>query len=287
MLLNRYLTTLVTPLFMHRFYHDLYRGLLAILILLPLSANATQIDTSSNSPSPVTPQVRVGLHGMLLFGSEYGLFASHLPMFHTPHNAQVVLQLTFDDPQINTAVINGLTLSAASGYPIWTIVPQQFDLSMLSPAHPNHINHLSVDIVKGHFERGGEIQWKNQGLTVNKIIIFNELDIQFEQQKTNNNTYLKVNNTPDDKVQFLVKRLTTRPDADHIVRLDNVGNSLPAEIVIPVDAANLFNDEAQLHAALPDTAPKNTTLSAASTKLKTTSPMTTVSRVYIELDELK
>ena len=285
MLLNRYITSVFSPLFIRRFYKYFSRSLLAILMLLPLTTNATRVDTSSNSP--ITPQVRVGLHGMLLFGSEYGLFASHLPMFHTPHNAQVVLQLTFDDPQINTAVINGLTLSAASGYPIWTIVPQQFDLSMLSPAHPNHINHLSVDIVKGHFERGGEIQWKNQGLTVNKIIIFNELDIQFEQQKTNNNTYLKVNNTPDDKVQFLVKRLTTRPDADHIVRLDNVGNSLPAEIVIPIDAANLFNDEAQLHAALPDTAPKNTTLSSASTKLKTTSPMTTVSRVYIELDELK
>ncbi|RPA59693.1 hypothetical protein EGC86_15665 [Shewanella frigidimarina] len=285
MLLNRYITTVFSPLFIRRFYKYFSRSLLAILMLLPLTTNATQVDTSSNSP--ITPQVRVGLHGMLLFGSEYGLFASHLPMFHTPHNAQVVLQLTFDDPQINTAVINGLTLSAASGYPIWTIVPQQFDLSMLSPDHPSHIEHLNVDIVKGHFERGGEIQWKNQGLTVNKIIIFNELDIQFEQQKTNNNTYLKVNNTPDDKVQFLVKRLTTRPDADHIVRLDNVGNSLPAEIVIPIDAARLFNDEAQLHAALPDTAPKNTTLSSASTKLKTTSPMTTVSRVYIELDELK
>ncbi|MBB1425258.1 hypothetical protein H5181_02150 [Shewanella sp. SG44-2] len=285
MLLNRYITTVFSPLFIRRFYKYFSRSLLAILMLLPLTTNATQVDTSSNSP--ITPQVRVGLHGMLLFGSEYGLFASHLPMFHTPHNAQVVLQLTFDDPQINTAVINGLTLSAASGYPIWTIVPQQFDLSMLSPDHPSHIEHLNVDIVKGHFERGGEIQWKNQGLTVNKIIIFNELDIQFEPQKTNNNTYLKVNNTPDDKVQFLVKRLTTRPDADHIVRLDNVGNSLPAEIVIPIDAARLFNDEAQLHAALPDTAPKNTTLSSASTKLKTTSPMTTVSRVYIELDELK
>ena len=285
MLLNRYITTVFSPLFMRRFYHDLYRGLLAILILLPLTANATQIDTSSNSP--VMPQVRIGLHGMLLFGSEYGLFASHLPMFHTPHNAQVVLQLTFDDPQINTAVINGLTLSAASGYPIWTIVPQQFDLSMLSPAHPNHINHLSVDIVKGHFERGGETQWKNQGLTVARVLVFNELDTQFELQKASNNTYLKVNNTPDDKVQFLVKRLTTRPDADHIVRLDNVGNSLPTEIVIPVDAAKLFNDEAQLRAALPDTAPKKTTLTTSNTKLKTTSPMTTVSRVYIELDELK
>ncbi|MFT6256790.1 MAG: hypothetical protein ACJAT8_001329 [Cellvibrionaceae bacterium] len=285
MLLNRYITTLFSPLSIRRFYKYFSRGLLAILMLLPLTTNATQVDTSSNSP--VTPQVRVGLHGMLLFGSEYGLFASHLPMFHLPHNAQVVLQLTFDDPQINTAVINGLTLSAASGYPIWTIVPQQFDLSMLSPAHPSHIEHLNVDIVKGHFERGGEMQWKNQGLTVTRVLVFNELDTQFEQQKTSNNTYLKVNNTPDDKVQFLVKRLTTRPDADHIVRLDNVGNSLPAEIVIPIDTANLFNNEAQLRAALPDTTPKNTSLVAPNTKPNITRPITTVSRVYIELDELK
>ncbi|AZG71327.1 hypothetical protein [Shewanella livingstonensis] len=284
MLQNSYFTMLLLQRSLRRFLRNVYQGLLAVLILLPLSANATQDDIPSDIP--LTEQVRVGLHGMLLFGSEYGLFASNLPMFHSPHNAQIVLQLTFDDPQINTAVINGLTLSAASGYPIWTIVPQQFDLSTLSPTHPSHIEHLSVDIVKGHFEHEGKVQWKNQGVTINKILLFNELDTQFEQQKTRYNTYLKVNNTPNDKVQFLVKRLTTRPDADHIVRLDNVGNTLPEQIIIPIDAASLFNDEAKLRATLPDTAAKKTSL-PSSTKRKNTASLTTISRVYLEVDELK
>ena len=37
-----------------------------------------------------------GIHGMLLFGEDI-LYLSHLPMFASPHNFQVLLEVRFDE----------------------------------------------------------------------------------------------------------------------------------------------------------------------------------------------
>lgn len=38
-----------------------------------------------------------GIHGMLLFGDQEALYLSHLPMFTSPHNFQVIVEISFDD----------------------------------------------------------------------------------------------------------------------------------------------------------------------------------------------
>lgn len=35
-----------------------------------------------------------GTHGMALFGGKDALYTSHLPMFHAPHDYQLVLQVS-------------------------------------------------------------------------------------------------------------------------------------------------------------------------------------------------
>mgnify|MGYP003693773227 CR=1 FL=1 len=42
------------------------------------------------------PNATFGTHGMLLFGDET-LYLSHLPMFMSPHNFQVILAVTLND----------------------------------------------------------------------------------------------------------------------------------------------------------------------------------------------
>ncbi|MCT8988416.1 hypothetical protein [Shewanella phaeophyticola] len=85
------------------------------LILLSINSHATEPqEHSQHAEYPV----KMGLHGMLLFGSQYGLFASHLPMFHQPHNAQVVFKLSFADPKIQAEVIKGINVSAKSDDPV-------------------------------------------------------------------------------------------------------------------------------------------------------------------------
>ena len=47
-------------------------------------------------------ETAVGGHGMAVFGGRVGLYASHLPMFHTPHDSQIVLRFRLAD----TAALN-------------------------------------------------------------------------------------------------------------------------------------------------------------------------------------
>ncbi|WP_373990514.1 hypothetical protein [Duganella sp. BuS-21] len=46
-----------------------------------------------------------GEHGMVLFGGKKGLYASHLPMFHAPHDYQVILQLHVADAATDAGAI--------------------------------------------------------------------------------------------------------------------------------------------------------------------------------------
>ncbi len=87
-----------------------------------------------NAPQPV--HHRTAVHGMLLFGDR-AHYLSHLPLFHAPHDYQVIIaadlpaQLTDDT--------------------YYTFVPTPFAL-------PDFIAapfHLRGDVVRGHFERGG------------------------------------------------------------------------------------------------------------------------------------
>ena len=237
--------------------------LMLALSLLSINSHATGPQDHSQHAEH---QVKMGLHGMLLFGSQYGLFASHLPMFHQPHNAQVVYKLSFADPTIQAEVIEGIRASANSNDPIWTIVPTTFDLSLLDPKHPQNITQLTVDVVKGHFERGGKMQWQAQKINVDKMELFNPLPLKSGLAKEADNHYLNLNYQPNDKVQFLVNTLMSRPDADHIVRLDEVQAPLAKTIILAADQ-HLFNTEAQLSSVLPE--------------------VTSVHRIYLELGELK
>ncbi len=51
---------------------------------------------------------RMGLHGMLLFGGLEGLYASHLPMFHTPHDVQLLLRIRLQDAALNQQIRSDL-----------------------------------------------------------------------------------------------------------------------------------------------------------------------------------
>jgi hypothetical protein len=75
--------------------------------------------------------VTYGEHGMALFGGKEGLYASHLPMFHAPHDYQVIL-VHVADPATDAALRKRLDGKTA----LWTIAPEKFELSRLAPQAP-------------------------------------------------------------------------------------------------------------------------------------------------------
>ena len=111
--------------------------------------------TSKGQGTTAAPAARPptwGEHGMVLFGGSDGLFASHLPMFHAPHDYHVVIALQIASPAIDAAMRKRLAAKPA----LWTLVPEEFELARLAPGATNPLTQFKADIVEGHFERGGK-----------------------------------------------------------------------------------------------------------------------------------
>ncbi|WP_342118738.1 hypothetical protein [Pseudoduganella sp. OTU4001] len=149
-----------------------------------------------------------GTHGMALFGGQEGLYASHLPMFHAPHDFQVILQIHIADKATDAALRKRLDGKTA----LWTIDPEKFELSTLAPNAEKPRKEFRADLVQGHFERGGSTQYKGARVVIDKVLVFRQLSDK--PLDASLSRYMQIGSG---KQRFLVKEINTRPDYDHIV----------------------------------------------------------------------
>ena len=190
-----------------------------------------------------------GEHGMALFGGSGGLYASHLPMFHAPHDYQVVLQLHVANPAIDAALRKRLNGKTA----LWTIAPEQFELDRLTPQAARPLKQFKADLVLGHFEQGGQTQYAAT-VVVDKVLMFRQLS---PAPKTSASArYVQIGSG---RQRFLVKEIDSRPDYDHIVAYDAAAGAASDAITIAKQGVRQPDDGA-LAAALraPRTAIRGT-----------------------------
>jgi hypothetical protein len=162
----------------------------------------------SQSPGP-----SMGEHGMLLFGGHDGLFLSHLPMFHRPHDVQVVLKVHLADHRHERALRRQL----AASLQVWTVVPERFELDRLAPQASQPLRSFHADVVQGHFERGGKAIYKGDEVIVDRVVFDHRLVPAGVPGPTL--TYRVVDAGPGAREHFLVHWISTRPDADNVVRV--------------------------------------------------------------------
>jgi hypothetical protein len=170
---------------------------LCAVLGLAMSAHAAQPDAS------------YGEHGMALFGGKDGLYASHLPMFHAPHDYQVIIQVHLADRAQDAA----LRARIDDKVTLWTVAPEKFELDRLDPKTSHRLERFKADIVLGHFEQGGKTQYANATVVVDRVLVFRQLA---PQARTSSDAhYLPVG-------RFLVKQIDSRPDYDHIVAMSSM-----------------------------------------------------------------
>ena len=151
-----------------------------------------------------------GVHGMALFGGKDALFASHLPMFHAPHNQQVILQIEIVDPAIQHSV----SLALEHQPELWTLNPEPFALSALWQTS-TPLREFNAELFQGHFERGGSSRFKQVKIRVVRVVFHATLSAK-PQAHTGYETYQAVQ---VGTASFLFKRIFARPDFDHIVKI--------------------------------------------------------------------
>ncbi len=185
------------------------RFLSTLLLALGLAA----MSTSAMAAAPATTVAAgptYGTHGMALFGGKDGLYASHLPMFHAPHDVQVVLQIRLSDPAQDRALRERLHGKTA----LWTISPEKFEIDRLAPGAANPLTQFRADLVLGHFEQGGKPQLVGVTAMVDKVLVDRQLSPSLRQAETQR--YLRIGR------HFLLKEVDSRPDFDHIVLVKGV-----------------------------------------------------------------
>jgi hypothetical protein len=172
----------------------------ALAALLPAFARAGAAEA----------EAAFGGHGMAVFGGREGLYASHLPMFHAPHDSQVLLRFHLADAAADQALREALARAPR----LWTFDPEPFDLLRLGPGHVQPLRAFQARFFDGHFERGGKPQAGEQRVVVDEVLLFRRLNPAPREAATGR--YRLVGQGSE---WFAVKTIDRRPDFDHIVRL--------------------------------------------------------------------
>lgn len=91
-------------------------------------------------------------HGMVVFGAQT-TYASHLPMFHAPHDQQAVFQITLENSgRKPTVEIYEELKKSTDDSSLFTLLPAEFNLSELIASGNGKIE---ATLYHGHFEKGG------------------------------------------------------------------------------------------------------------------------------------
>ncbi|MFZ3002783.1 MAG: hypothetical protein WA071_20885 [Undibacterium umbellatum] len=164
-----------------------------------------------------------GVHGMLLFGNSEGMYVSHLPMFHPPHDYQVVLQIHCLDQKLDAAIKARLEQKMV----LWTMEPGQFEIARLAADSKTPLKQFKANIVLGHFEQGGKTEYKDLAVIVEKNLIFRRLSPQMR-----NNNQAVYHQIGSGSQRFLLKEIDSRPDFDHVLAISVPANAAMSDVVV-------------------------------------------------------
>ena len=149
----------------------------------------------------------VGGHGMLLFGEEE-IYFSHLPMFHSPHHFQVLLEVRLDDAGAKALAAD----RRAGAADIYTFDPDVFALAELDPDAQKRTS-ITGAVVHGHFERGGTQIATGVTAEVARVVYFQKLDVNARRPDTELMNYLCFGQPGR---LFLAHQILGRPSFDQV-----------------------------------------------------------------------
>jgi len=146
---------------------------------------------------------------MLVFG-EQQIFLSHLPMFHAPHDFQVLLQVRLRSDVGDPEALYRQDRSK-SGEKVYTWVPKKFVLQdLLAPTTP--LRSMAGTLFRGHFERGGT-PITSAAVTAEVVRVLHGRRLTPGSEAMSSPRYLLVGTAAE---PFLVHLITRPPDFDQV-----------------------------------------------------------------------
>lgn len=159
------------------------------------------------------------IHGMLIFGKDK-IYASHLPLFHAPHNYQIILELVMDKGSRQQFITDQRQHPEFTTY---TIEPERFILPDMVTAKGS----FKANLYRGHFERGGVKIADSINIKIAAIVYYKKFDTA--AVKDTNATFLLFGNS---KEQFAIHQISNKPDFEQIIQIKAGEATTRADTVI-------------------------------------------------------
>ena len=174
----------------------------SFLLTILLFSNITLAAEDDAELPPLDPAY-MGLHGMVLMNSGSSLFASHLPTYTKPHNAQIIYAIDVDIRAMIHLIRDADMV---------TIKPKPFNLQRLMRGESFSVK---ADVYMGHFERGGLLAYENIDIEFEELLYLRMLDeLQHSHvRQIYDSVMLKKNQ------RILVHQIQEAPSYDHIMLL--------------------------------------------------------------------
>lgn len=164
-----------------------------------------------------------GVHGMLLFGEDT-LYLSHLPMFMSMHDRQVILEVTLTRGQDDVAELYRADRQD-SGERVYTLVPEPFPLHRLGIDGAGALRSFKATVHRGHFEKAGnEVIARDVTVNVKNVVHFRQFDP--EAGSGPELQYLLFGRGSELYLAHLISRA---PDFDQIVPVASISHQFAAE----------------------------------------------------------
>jgi hypothetical protein len=166
---------------------------------------------------PGEPEPPVGVHGMLLVG-EAPIYLSHLPMFMAPHNYQIILKVQLDDEAAGR--LHDFRAHFGRDF-MFTVKPETFTVTDLVPDDDGQaaLTSFDAELVKGHFEKGGDPIAEHARVTVADVVHFQELG-----QADSKSIDLEYILFGAGEQFFLAHWITRPPDFDQVLAVNVTGH---------------------------------------------------------------
>jgi hypothetical protein len=149
---------------------------------------------------------KASTHGMLIFGADK-IYASHLPMFRSPHNYQIIIELVLDKVAKQKFIAYQKLHPEFTTY---TIEPERFIL----PDMINAKGSFKANLYRGHFERGGIKIGDSIKIKIQNIIYFKKFDATAVKQTEANFLVFGTCNE-----QFAIHQISNKHDFEQILQV--------------------------------------------------------------------
>ncbi len=181
-----------------------------------LSVTALAGTKAATSPRIIDPPAAV--HGMVLFGSDV-IYASHIPMYHAPHDWQALFQVTLTHPTVDAKALY-LHQIASGVQPLITIKPLPFVLPKLLNGE---VHSFAASLYHGNFEEDSEELMQGMTVTV-KTVLFKQ-HLSLDMAALPQLTYFLIPTSLT--TAMLVHRISAPDNFDQIVQVKAVAVPLP------------------------------------------------------------